>query len=187
MRLKTLEIKGFKSFANDTAIHFSGDVIGVVGPNGCGKSNVVDAIRWVLGEQKSSQLRLDKMTSIIFSGTKKRKEAQMAQVSLTFENTKNVLPVDYQSVTVSRILYRSGDSEYRLNGVRCRLKDIRRLSSGMRTHVGRDQPMATAGLHELITELKAALGQKPISCHPYSVPDHLYDSCRSGWTERSKI
>ncbi len=127
MRLKSLEIKGFKSFANETAIHFNGDVIGVVGPNGSGKSNVVDAIRWVLGEQKSSQLRLDKMASIIFSGTKKRKEAQMAQVSLTFENTKNVLPTDYQTVTVTRILYRSGDSEYRLNGVSCRLKDITSL------------------------------------------------------------
>ncbi len=127
MRLKSLEIKGFKSFANETAIHFGGDVIGVVGPNGSGKSNVVDAIRWVLGEQKGSQLRLDKMSSVIFSGTKKRKEAQMAQVSLTFENTKNVLPTDYQTVTVTRILYRSGDSEYRLNGVSCRLKDITSL------------------------------------------------------------
>jgi hypothetical protein len=95
MRLKTLEIKGFKSFANETVIHFNSDVTGVVGPNGSGKSNVVDAIRWVLGEQKSSQLRLDKMTSVIFNGTKKRKEGQMAQVSLTFENSKNILPTDY--------------------------------------------------------------------------------------------
>lgn len=127
MRLKSLEIKGFKSFANDTAIHFGEDVIGIVGPNGSGKSNVVDSIRWVLGEQKSSQLRLDKMSSIIFNGTKKRKEAQVAQVSLTFDNTKNILPTEYTSITISRILYRSGDSEYRLNGVSCRLKDITNL------------------------------------------------------------
>lgn len=127
MRLKTLEIKGFKSFANETAIHFNSDVTGVVGPNGSGKSNVVDAVRWVLGEQKSSQLRLDKMTSVIFNGTKKRKEGQMAQVSLTFENSKNILPTEFQTVTISRMLYRSGESEYRLNGVPCRLKDITSL------------------------------------------------------------
>jgi len=127
MRLNSLEIKGFKSFANETVLHFNEDVTGVVGPNGSGKSNVVDAIRWVLGEQKSSQLRLDKMSSIIFNGTKKRKEGQMAQVTLTFDNTKNVLPTEYTSVSISRILYRSGESEYRLNGVSCRLKDITSL------------------------------------------------------------
>ncbi|MFN4253753.1 MAG: chromosome segregation protein SMC [Saprospiraceae bacterium] len=127
MRLKSLEIKGFKSFANETVLNFSEDVIGVVGPNGSGKSNVVDSIRWVLGEQKSSQLRLDKMSSIIFNGTKKRKEAQMASVALTFENTKNVLPTEFHTVTVQRILYRSGESEYRMNGVVCRLKDITNL------------------------------------------------------------
>lgn len=127
MRLKTLELKGFKSFANETAIHFNADVTGVVGPNGSGKSNVVDAVRWVLGEQKSKELRLDKMVSVIFNGTKKRKESQLAQVSLTFENTKNILPTEFQNVTISRLLYRSGESEYRLNGVPCRLKDITSL------------------------------------------------------------
>lgn len=127
MRLKTLELKGFKSFANETIIHFNADVTGVVGPNGSGKSNVVDAVRWVLGEQKTGSLRLDKMTSVIFNGTKKRKEAQMASVSLTFENTKNILPIEYNTVTITRILYRSGESEYRLNGVSCRLKDITSL------------------------------------------------------------
>ena len=116
MRLKTLEIKGFKSFANDTVINFNENVIGIVCPNGSGKSNVVDAIRWVLGEQKSSELRLDKMNSVIFNGTKKRKPGQLAQVSLTFDNTKNVLPTDYTSIKITRILYASGESEYRLNG-----------------------------------------------------------------------
>jgi chromosome segregation protein len=127
MRLKTLEIKGFKSFANETVIHFDEDVIGIVGPNGSGKSNIVDAVRWVLGEQKSRELRLDTMSSVIFNGTKKRRQGGLAQVTLTFENTKNVLPTDYQTVSISRILYRSGESEYRLNGITCRLKDITSL------------------------------------------------------------
>ncbi len=127
MRLKQLEIKGFKSFANETAINFEQDVIGIVGPNGSGKSNIVDAIRWVLGEQKSRELRLDQMSSVIFNGTKRRKAGGIAQVSLTFENTKNLLPTEYHTVTITRMLYRSGESEYRLNGVPCRLKDITSL------------------------------------------------------------
>lgn len=127
MRLKSLEIKGFKSFANQTVVNFSEDVIGIVGPNGSGKSNIVDAIRWVLGEQKGKELRLDKMSSVIFNGTKKRKAGNVASVSLTFENTKNLLPTDYNMVTITRMLYRSGESEYRLNGVQCRLKDIKSL------------------------------------------------------------
>ncbi|MCF8244390.1 MAG: chromosome segregation protein SMC [Saprospiraceae bacterium] len=127
MRLKTLEIKGFKSFADETVIHFNEDVIGIVGPNGSGKSNVVDAIRWVLGEQKSSELRLDTMSSVIFNGTKTRKQGGVAQVTLSFENTKNLLPTEYNSVAITRRLYRSGESEYQLNGVVCRLKDITNL------------------------------------------------------------
>ncbi len=136
MRLKSLEIKGFKSFANETVINFSEDVIGIVGPNGSGKSNVVDAIRWVLGEQKSSELRLDQMSSVIFNGTKSRKPGGLAQVSLTFENTKNLLPTEYNMVTITRMLYRTGESEYRLNGVTCRLKDITTLL--MDTGIGSD-------------------------------------------------
>jgi chromosome segregation protein len=127
MRLRSLEIKGFKSFAEQTVINFNENVIGIVGPNGSGKSNIVDAIRWVLGEQKSKELRLDKMNSVIFNGTKKRKAGQLAQVTLTFDNTKNILPTEYTSVAISRILYQSGDSEYRLNNVPCRLKDITNL------------------------------------------------------------
>lgn len=127
MRLKTLEIKGFKSFADQTVINFEEDVIGIVGPNGSGKSNVVDSIRWVLGEQKSKELRLDTMSSVIFNGTKSRKQGGMAQVTLTFENTKNLLPTEYNTVSIARRLYRSGESEYQLNGVTCRLKDITNL------------------------------------------------------------
>ncbi len=120
-------IKGFKSFANETILNFSEDVIGVVGPNGSGKSNIVDAIRWVLGEQKSKELRLESMSDVIFNGTKTKKESATATVALTFENDKGVLPTEYQTVTISRTLYRSGESEYRLNNVPCRLKDINSL------------------------------------------------------------
>ena len=127
MRLKSLEIKGFKSFANETVIHFGDDIVGIVGPNGSGKSNIVDSIRWVLGEQKSRELRLDTMSSVIFNGTKKKKPGGVASVSLTFDNTKNLLPTEYQQVKITRMLYRSGESEYRLNGVPCRLKDITNL------------------------------------------------------------
>jgi len=127
MKLKSLEIKGFKSFANQTIINFNEEVIGIVGPNGSGKSNIVDAIRWVLGEQKSRELRLEQMQDVIFNGTNKRKQAGIAQVTLTFENTKNLLPTAYNTVAISRLLYRSGESEYQLNGVNCRLKDITNL------------------------------------------------------------
>ncbi|HQN57538.1 MAG TPA: AAA family ATPase, partial [Saprospiraceae bacterium] len=127
MRFSRLEIKGFKSFANETVIHFNEDVTGIVGPNGSGKSNIVDAIRWVLGEQKSTELRLDKMSSVIFNGSKSKKPAGMAQVSLVFENNKNLLPIEYNEVKVTRILYHSGESEYKLNNVTCRLKDIHSL------------------------------------------------------------
>src|SRR5437763_5471547 len=124
MRLTTLEIKGFKSFAEKVTIHFDKGVTSIVGPNGSGKSNVVDAMRWVLGEQKTRMLRSEKMENIIFNGTKTRKPSNMAEVSITFENTKNILPTEYSTVTITRRLYRSGESEYLLNNVTCRLKDI---------------------------------------------------------------
>ena len=127
MKLTRLEIKGFKSFADKVIINFDQGITGIVGPNGCGKSNVVDAIRWVLGEQKSRVLRSDKMDNIIFNGTKRRKSTQLAEVSVSFDNTKNLLPTEYNQVTVSRRFYRSGESEYQLNGVTCRLKDITNL------------------------------------------------------------
>ncbi len=124
MQLNRLEIKGFKSFGDKITINFNEGVTAIVGPNGCGKSNVVDAIRWVLGEQSTRMLRSEKMENIIFNGTKTRKPSQLAEVSLTFDNTKNILPTDYSQVTITRKLYRSGESEYRLNDVHCRLKDI---------------------------------------------------------------
>ncbi|WP_295719824.1 chromosome segregation protein SMC [Mucilaginibacter sp.] len=124
MQLTRLEIKGFKSFGDKITINFNEGVTAIVGPNGCGKSNVVDAIRWVLGEQSTRMLRSEKMDNVIFNGTKSRKSANLAEVSLTFDNTKNVLPTDYSQVTLTRKLYRTGESEYRLNDVQCRLKDI---------------------------------------------------------------
>lgn len=124
MQLSKLEIKGFKSFGDKVTINFNEGVTAIVGPNGCGKSNVVDAIRWVLGEQSTRMLRSEKMENIIFNGSKSRKAANLAEVSLTFDNTKNILPTEFSQVTVTRKLYRAGDSEYRLNDVQCRLKDI---------------------------------------------------------------
>ncbi len=124
MRLSSLEIKGFKSFGDRVIIHFDRGVTSIVGPNGSGKSNVVDAMRWVLGEQKMRMLRSEKMENIIFNGTKTRKPANLAEVTLTFENDKGILPTEFSTVAISRRLYRSGDSEYLLNGVTCRLKDI---------------------------------------------------------------
>ncbi len=124
MQLTKIEIKGFKSFGDKITINFNEGVTAIVGPNGCGKSNVVDAIRWVLGEQSTRMLRSEKMDNVIFNGTKNRKAANLAEVSLTFDNTKNILPTDFTQVTLTRRLFRTGESEYRLNDVQCRLKDI---------------------------------------------------------------
>ncbi len=127
MRLKSLEIKGFKSFADKTIVNFDDNITGIVGPNGCGKSNIVDGIRWVIGEQKISQLRSENLESLVFNGSKTRSASGLAEVSLTFENTRNLLPTEFNTVTVTRKFYKSGESEYRLNDVQCRLKDIQNL------------------------------------------------------------
>src|ERR1700710_3126203 len=127
MRIKRLDICGFKSFMDRSVFSFHEGITGVVGPNGCGKSNVVDSIRWVLGEQKTSMLRLEKMENLIFNGTKSRKPSALAEVSLTFENTKNLVSSDYKTITITRKLFRDGESEYRLNDVPCRLRDITTL------------------------------------------------------------
>lgn len=127
MRLKSLEIKGFKSFADKTVINFDDNITGIVGPNGCGKSNIVDSIRWVIGEQKISQLRSENLDSLVFNGSKTRSASGLAEVSLTFENTRNLLPTEFNVVTITRKFYKNGESEYRLNDVQCRLKDIQSL------------------------------------------------------------
>ena len=133
MYLSQVDLVGFKSFAHKTSIKFDDGITAIVGPNGCGKTNIVDAIRWVLGEQKSSVLRSERMDSVIFGGTTNRRRLGFAEVSLVIENTKNILPIDYSQVMISRRLYRSGDSEYLLNKQVCRLKDISNLlmDSGM--------------------------------------------------------
>lgn len=127
MRLKSLEIKGFKSFADKTVVNFDDNITGIVGPNGCGKSNIIDSIRWVIGEQKISHLRSENLESLVFNGSKTRSASGLAEVSLTFENTRNLLPTEFNTVTVTRKYYKSGESEYRLNDVTCRLRDIQNL------------------------------------------------------------
>jgi chromosome segregation protein len=125
--LSGIEIFGFKSFSQKTEINFNEGITAIVGPNGCGKTNIVDAIRWCLGEQKSSMLRSDKMENVIFNGTSAKKPMGMAEVSLIIHNTKGVLPTEYTDITITRRIFRSGESEYLLNKNICRLKDITNL------------------------------------------------------------
>src|SRR6186713_3491887 len=127
MQLAKLEIKGFKSFADKTTINFDEGITGIIGPNGCGKSNIIDSIRWVIGEHKISNLRSENLESLVFNGSKSRSASGLAEVSLTFENTRNLLPTEFSTVTITRKFYKSGESEYRLNDVQCRLKDIQNL------------------------------------------------------------
>ncbi len=127
MYLKSIEIQGFKSFANKIVFEFHNGITGIVGPNGSGKSNVADAVRWVLGEQKVKQLRSSNMQDVIFSGTELRKPQGFAYVAITLDNSDHHLAIDYDQVTVSRRVYRSGESEYMINGSACRLKDIYEL------------------------------------------------------------
>ena len=127
MFLKSLTLKGFKSFADNTVMHLEPGVTVVVGPNGSGKSNVVDAIAWVLGAQAPSAVRSQKMDDVIFAGTAKRPALGRAEVTLTLDNAMGLLPVDVAEVSVSRVLYRTGESEYSINGVPCRLLDVQEL------------------------------------------------------------
>ena len=136
MYLKRLEIHGFKSFADKTVMEFQPGITLVVGPNGSGKSNIADAVRWVLGEQSVKSLRGGKMEDVIFAGSEKRRSLGMAEVSLTIDNTSGIFPLEFNEVTVTRRLYRSGESDYLINRVPCRLRDVHELF--MDTGVGRE-------------------------------------------------
>lgn len=136
MQLKSLEISGFKSFADKTKIDFQAGMTGIVGPNGSGKSNIIEAIRWVLGEQAVKSLRGTKMTDVIFAGSAHRKRLNMAKVTITFDNSDHFLPLDYAEVSITRKLFRNGDSEYLINNQACRLKDITTLM--IDTGLGKD-------------------------------------------------
>ena len=137
MFLKTLQIRGFKSFADGATLDLEPGVTVVVGPNGSGKSNVVDALGWVLGAQAPSAVRSQKMDDVIFAGSAKRSALGRAEVSLTLDNSSGMLPIEFSEVTITRTLFRSGDSEYAINGAPCRLLDIQELLSD--TGVGRQQ------------------------------------------------
>ena len=137
MYLKSVKIEGFKSFANKTTFELNKGITAIVGPNGSGKSNIVDAIRFVLGEQSVKSLRGDNlMADVIFGGSKTRKPMHVASVTLTFDNSDNYLKVPFSNVSVKRRLYKTGDNEYFLNGEKCRLKDI--LDLFLDSTVGRD-------------------------------------------------
>lgn len=136
MYLKSLEVHGFKSFANKIKFDFHNGITGIVGPNGSGKSNVSDAVRWVLGEQRARQLRGASMQDVIFAGTQNRKPLSAAMVSITLDNSDHQLPIDYSEVTVTRRVFRSGESEYLINGTPCRLKDVNELFYD--TGIGKD-------------------------------------------------
>ena len=136
MYLKSIEVQGFKSFANKIKFEFHNGITGIVGPNGSGKSNVADAVRWVLGEQRVKQLRGGNMQDVIFSGTVARKPVGFAMVTLNIDNSDRELNSDDDEVSVTRKLYRSGESEYKINGKNVRLKDINELF--MDTGLGRD-------------------------------------------------
>src|SRR5579885_42765 len=127
MYLKSIDICGYKSFANKTHVELEPGITGIIGPNGCGKSNVMESVRWCLGEMSWKSLRADAMTDVIFSGTAKRQPMSMTEVTLTFDNQSGMLPLQYSEITVTRRIFRSGESAYFLNKTQCRLRDIREL------------------------------------------------------------
>ena len=136
MRLKNIEMQGFKSFADKIYLDFNSGITAIVGPNGSGKSNISDAIRWVMGEQSVKSLRGSRMEDVIFAGTEKRKALGFAEVTLTLDNTDGYFSLNFPEITVTRRVYRSGDGEYYINKTLCRLKDIHELF--MDTGLGRD-------------------------------------------------
>ena len=147
MYLKSLTLRGFKSFASATTLRLEPGITCVVGPNGSGKSNIVDALSWVMGEQGAKSLRGGKMEDVVFAGTTSRAPLGRAEVTLTIDNSDGALPIDYAEVTISRLMFRSGQSEYAINGDQCRLLDVAgaavRLGPGPRD--ARDRRPGPAG------------------------------------------
>ena len=136
MELKRVEMVGFKSFPEKINVEFGKGITAIVGPNGSGKSNISDAVRWVLGEQSAKTLRGSKMEDVIFAGTERRKPVNFAQVTLVLDNQDKKMAVDFDEVAISRRVFRSGESEYQINGSRCRLKDVQEML--MDTGIGKD-------------------------------------------------
>lgn len=152
MRLSSIEVFGFKSFLSKVEIPFGLGTTAIVGPNGCGKSNIVEAIRWVLGEQRAGAIRGQKMEDVIFSGTRERKALGMAEVSVTIDNSSHILPIEYSVITITRRLFRSGDSDYLLNKVPCRLLDIQNLLMDTGLGPGAYSVMEQGMVDEIISE-----------------------------------
>lgn len=152
MYLKKLSIQGFKSFISATDLYFDPGITAIVGPNGCGKSNIVDALRWVIGEQRARVLRSEKMDSVIFNGTSRRRAVGLAEVQLTISNTRGVLPLEYSEVNIGRRLYRSGEAEYSLNGVPCRLRDITDLFTDTGMGAGAYSVIELKMIDEILSE-----------------------------------
>ena len=152
MRLSNVEIFGFKSFLTRVEIPFGRGITSIVGPNGCGKSNIVEAIRWVLGEQRAGAVRGHRMEDVIFSGTRQRKPLGMSEVSLTIDNSSHILPIEFSEVTVTRRLFRSGESDYLLNKVPCRLLDIQNLLMDTGLGPGAYSVMEQGMVDEIISE-----------------------------------
>ena len=161
MYLKSIEIHGFKSFANKIVFQFHNGITGIVGPNGSGKSNVADAVRWVLGEQRIKQLRGASMQDVIFSGTETRKPLSYAYVAITLDNSDHQLAIDYDEVTVARRIYRSGESEYLINGTPCRLKDVNELFYD--TGIGKEgySIIGQGQIDKILSEIQAQKSSSP--------------------------
>ncbi len=181
MYLKRLDLQGFKSFPEKVKLEFNPGVTAVVGPNGSGKSNVSDAVRWVLGEQRARSLRGDKMEDIIFAGTENRKPLGFAEVSILIDNQDGRLPLAYSEVQVTRRVFRSGESEYRINGTACRLKDIQefvlaskkgvlRILSGKGEYTINEKGVDKATLHE--TALNGTLIAWQVTLEDQSNDEH---------------
>ena len=182
MRLKSIELHGYKTFASQTAFEFAGMVTAIVGPNGSGKSNVADSLRWVLGEQSYSLLRGKKTEDMIFAGSEFRPRAGMASVTVVFDNNDGWLPIDFSEVSITRRAYRDGQNEYLINGQRVRLKDVTELlaQSGL---AERTYTIIGQGVVDAALALKA---EEPRAGYATS-REQPYDSVRSKAAVRAKL